>query len=303
MAYVIGAANTLADLRTAIINACVDNGWTNAGDVVYRDGCYARLQVVSGSLRLLGGTGIDGSNNLTGSGPTVCRIADFGSPAQLAFPMTYFIHVNSAPDEVYVLVNYSTGYYQRLAFGRSAISLPGSGNWYEGSVGEAAIYAGSVSISQLGGGSNFGQGQPSGGFFWISSGLPTSFAGFVHHGLEGGSGWSGGSGPTAVANGTASAVQAVTKLVEISPNTGNLESVLLPIPVVVARPSSLYSLVLQPRHARYVRLDNYSPGQSITLGTDVWVVYPFLQKNPAARNGGSNVLHTGTFGLAVRRVP
>lgn len=304
MAYVIGAANSLADLRTAIINACAANGWTSAGDVVYKGGCYARLQVVSGSLQVLGGTGIDGGNNLTGAGPFVCRIADFSSPAQLTFPLTYFIHVNTDPDEVYVVVNYSTTYYQHLSFGKSAVPTAGTGNWYEASVGGTTIYLGSVSISATIGGSNSGTGQPSGGFFWLSGASATgSAAGYVHHGLEGASGWSGSAtAPTTVANGLATAQQAATKLVEISPNNGNLESPLIPVSVVIARPSSLYSLVLQPRHARYLRIDNYNPGQTISLGSDEWVVYPYLQKNSAARNGGVNILHSGTFGLAIRKV-
>lgn len=304
MAYVIGAANTLADLRTAIINACAANGWTSAGDVVYKSGCYARLQVVSGSLQVLGGTGIDGSNNLTGAGPFVCRITDFASPAQLTFPLTYEIHIHTNPDEVYVVVNYSTSYYQRLSFGRGAIPLPGTGNWYEAAAGATVIYQGNVTISATTGGSSSGTGQPSSGMFWqTNAATGGSASGYVHHGLEGASGWSGSAvNSTTVTNGVANAILAVTKLVEISPNSGNLESPLLPIPVVIARPSSLYSMVLQPAHARFVRLDNYNPGQTLTLGTDNWVLYPFLQKNSAARNGGNGITHSGTFGLAIRKV-
>ena len=88
--------------------------------------------------------------------------------------------------------------------------------------------------------------------------------------------------------------------IERSPSAWNGESPLLPIQAYVWRASAKCSLVVDMRHARYLRIDNYEPGQIITLGGDSWKVYPFYRKASSARNGGIGIDHTGTFGWAIR---
>ena len=53
-------------------------------------------------------------------------------------------------------------------------------------------------------------------------------------------------------------------------------------------------------HCRFLRIDNYQPGDIIPLGPDRWKVAPWYRKNTAQRDGGSNIQHTGTFGWAIR---
>lgn len=314
MAYVTGSVSSLADLLTAIRTACTTNGWTLNGNVLSKGGsAHTRIQVSSGHLQILGGTGVDGSNNLTGAAASPCHIiSSFPSPLTLTYPLTYHIHINTAPDEVYVVINYSTAYFQWLAFGKSAISLPGTGNWYAASRGQNIANLtginGTFSITPTsGGGAGSGLFVTSGAPFWTVS----SYAGvngcvnsFIHHNLNG-EGWSTEAAidGTSGVGGMANAIITATSLVAISPNAWNGESVLLPIPVVVGRPSTMRSLVLQPGHARFVRNDNYSDGQVITLGSDQWKVYPFVSKNAASRNGGSIITHSGTFAWALRYTP
>lgn len=306
MAFVTGTAANVAALIAAINNACTLNGWTLSGAVLHKGDVYARLQDVGGEITVLGGTGVDGSNNLTGAGPAYFRIGGITAPANVTFPLTYFIHVNASPDEVYCIVNYSTNYYQFIAFGQSSIAMPGTGNWYAGSAGQNTQYLGAITITATGGGNLSGTGQSSGAFAWhtfnSSSGSPGAYTFSIHHGLTAGN-WSSVQIATNIEGGMANAIPAVSNLVSISPNAWNGESVLTQIPIVIKRPSTFYSLVCQPKHSRYVRLDNLDPGQVLTIGPDQWKVYPFLSKNTSARNGGSDIKHSGTFGWALRYTP
>lgn len=308
MAFVTGTAANVAALIAAINNACTLNGWTLSGAVLHKGDVYARLQDVGGEITVLGGTGVDGSNNLTGAGPAYFRIGGLTAPANVTFPLTYFIHVNASPDEVYCVVNYSTNYYQFIAFGQSSIALPGTGAWYAGSIGQNSVYLNSVSISQTGGGSGSGTGHSSGAFAWHtlaqdgSGTSPGAYNFSINHGLFAGD-WSSVATRGDIEGGMANAFPAVSNLVSISPNAWNGESVLTQIPVVIKRPSTFYSLVCQPKHSRYVRLDNLDPEQILTIGPDQWKVYPFLSKNDASRNGGSSIKHSGTFGWALRYTP
>lgn len=302
MAYVTGTASNITDLRVAILNACTANGWTLSGDVLHKGTAYFRLQISSGRLTILGGTGKDGGNILTGGASQVSSIGDFAAPAAISFPVVYHVHIETAPDEVYVFANHSTDYYQFLALGQSTLPLPGTGNWFGASAGPTST--GGICILPYSGGV-FTNGRPSGALFWVGESFQSATVTtcFVHHGLEGGSGWSGVD-RLDVINGKATAIPAITPLVGISPNNYNGESILLPIPVVVGRASGLFSLVAQPKHARFIRLDNHAPGEILTIGGDQWKVYPWFKKDLANRNGASTeIFHSGTFGAAIRYTP
>lgn len=297
MAYATGSAATLAELRTAIFGACTANGWTNDGDVIYRGGCYARLQVVTGSLHILGGNGVAGGD-VTFGGPYTARIGDLSAPAALAFPLTYHIFINTNPDEVYVVVKYSSVYFQWLAWGKSSITLPGSGNWYGASLRYTTQYNGSIFISPVAGGSN--SGGSSGALFWgTAAGFSQNC--FIHHDIDG-LGWSAALSPASV--GGVAAITAAGTLVNIAPNAWNSEAVLIPIPISVTRASSRYSLLAQPRHARYTRLDAMVPEQIITIASDQWMIFPWLSRDTANRNSDIfGALHSGTLGWAIRYTP
>ena len=303
MAYITGTANDISALRTAIFNACTANGWMLSGEILHKGTAYFRLQVVADAITLLGGTGKDGGNNLTGAANAFSMVTGSGGVTGLVYPVTYHVHIGTAPDEVYVVLNHSTDYYQWLAFGQSHITLAaGTGNWFGATYGNS-LMSGSGTLGLQAGGSSYY--NTTGAFFWNSGGVVASYTTthcHIHHGLSGGNGWNGNGG-YAIEGGTPSSPPALDPLIAISPNTYNGEALLLPIPVVVRRPSSLYSLVAQPKHARYVRVDNHTPGQILTIGAEQWKVYPFMRKDTSARNGGTTVTHSGTFGWAVRYTP
>lgn len=304
MAYVTGNAADLSALRTAILNACSSNGWSVSGNIVSKSGCFVDIQVSGATLQILGGTGASGGA-LTGAGPSVCKMIAIGAVA-LTGPFTYHIFINGSPDEVYVWVNFGSSYYQHIAWGKSSLTLPGSGNWYSAFSGSLSTVD-SVNISydssqqMVLGSSGSGNRTPAGPFFSYRGTTNISNANsFLHHALDGGTGWSGTAGSGA--GGIAFAAAVAGAPLGITPNNWNGEAPLIPVHVAVPRVSSLFSLVAQLKHCRYVRIDNLNPGQIITIGSEQWMVFPLLQKNSAAREPGTGLAttHSGTYGCAIR---
>jgi hypothetical protein len=294
MAYVTGSAADMTALMTALRSACTANGWTLSGEVLHRSNVYMRTQVVSGYLTLLGGTGIDGGNNLTGAASAVVRVGRPSSgTTDITWPVTYHIFIGTSPDEVYLVINYNVDLFQFLAFGQSSITgLLGTGTWFTGSLSATNWSAAAwISIQAATGGSSSATSMAP---WWGTSSFAAAMAQFIHHGLDSATWNPTGSAPP-------SACQAIAAMTGAQPSAWNSEAVLLPIQVWLARSSgNKISLVADLAYARYLRVDNYNPGDIIMIGSDAWMVFPFFKKDTVTRNGGSAVNHTGTFGWAIR---
>lgn len=311
MAFVSGSANSVGDLLTALQDACVSNGYTLSGSVLRKGALYLRATVSGGLLKILGGTGIDGSNQLTGAAPAAVQLgATVGVPPVVSWPVSYSIHVLSNPDEVYLVVNSDVDQYHWLAFGlNAAAGITGSGVWYGGTESELApaLATKSIYIQPVMPASGEGP-QSCAALFWTAGNNNyRTVNAFIHHNLDS-VGWSGG-GTTfstvagdgsAVAGGPANASRGVEVTVQRQPNAWNSDAVLLPIRPLVPRASLKCSQIGELTHARYIRVTNYDPGEVIPLGSDRWRVYPWLRKNTATPNAGSNVTHSGTLGWAIR---
>lgn len=312
MSYSTGIVNNINDLRTALTNACTDEGWTwDAGNqVLHKDDLFLRITINGVNLEFLGRTALT-----TGNAPTVVAMGilwqNGANPTyEIAFPATYHIFVSE--EEVYLVVNYSVDRFQWAAFGKSTIeNLSGTGLWV------AAIRGPSPTIIQATGGPIILQLEPVNSVWSTGNGNQISplmfgatfFQNAVHvnksyhvHSNLDSVGWSMNVGATTETTGwnEQPGINAINPLYTITPSAWNSEGVLLPIRAYKQRPENRMSLIADLRHARYVRIDNYEPGQIITLGSDTWMVFPWHQKNIAARNGGSNITHTGTFGWAIR---
>jgi hypothetical protein len=306
MAYVSGTANDLAALRTAIINACTANGWTLNGSVLSKGALYLSIAVNGNYLDIQGGTGIDGNNALTGAAPAASRIGSVGGSTQwmaaLTWPVAYEVFIGAAPDEVYVVVNYSATRYQWLAWGKSTVSLPGTGMWVSGS------YEGGRTTFQRGFGITCqafdNAGDPFGyrGSYYPCPALfhaNYNFSGpqgeYVNTGLGGPNGWNDDTSDVI------SAAKYRAPLDKILPSAWNSETVLLPIqPYSGAYGSSKVAMVADLQHARACRIDNLAPGEVITLGSDRWKAYPWYLKDTTVPAGGSSIYSTGCLGWAIR---
>lgn len=312
--YVNGIANNWSDLRSALIDACVIAGWSLNDGILSKGAAFIRLYVSTTEndtegpgLVVHGGTGQSGAS-LTGASAARPRMGLPGAPGMLptiAWPVSYSMHIFDDPDEVYCIINTDIDQYFWLAFGVSEIVSGGSGGWiaatsYRAYSSQQGRFTMSAAAGQAWQGA---QGESCPGFFWctIAGGGNAQYSpGSIHSGMVDG-GWSVASAsPNAPGVGSFDAIRAAAPHIGRSPNAWNEEAVLIPIHGYVYRSESKCSLALSVQHARYLRIDNYEPGDVITLGSDQWRVYPFYRKNSAARNGGTGVNHSGTFGWAIR---
>src|SRR5512139_2715813 len=121
MAYVTASVSSRADLLTFIQNACTANGWTLSGSIIHKGNVHIRILDDGTRLNIRAGTGKDGSNNLTGACANDSRLADYLNPGAVAYPLIAKAHINTNPDEVYIVINYSVSYYQFAAWGQSDV--------------------------------------------------------------------------------------------------------------------------------------------------------------------------------------
>ncbi|MDR1890112.1 MAG: hypothetical protein LBQ81_12170 [Zoogloeaceae bacterium] len=311
MPYITGQANSPADVLAALQSALAANGWANDGAVYYKGGCYVRLEAVNiatgtdvqNVLRLVAGNGVSGGAlvDAAPSGQALGQIVQ-NTAYSVAWPAAYNIHINAAPDEVYVFVNYDVSYWQWIAFGKSPVpALPGSGVWSSGTFGvpvSGGADSGSrwprIVMTETTGSADTSNGASfAPALFWNTEQYVNAVKGhtsIIHHGLDSG-GWTF----------LAPASLPAAPYIAISPAAWNQEAILIPIRPMFARASSKVSLIAELAHARYIRNDNYDDGQILTLGTDHWRVYPWYCKNTAGRGGSESPLnHSGTFAVALR---
>lgn len=304
MAYYTGTANSMTALRQALIDSCTSEGWMWDGgsEVLHKSPLFVRVQVGANDIKLLGRTGM-----ASGDAPRDVRIGNLlnisGKPTYgITFPAVW--HSFVFDDEVYFVVNYDVDRYQWCAFGKSSvIGLPGSGMWFAatGGYSTSAHWDADAPFGITAAGAG-GSNKTTGALFWSAD---ATFSApcrnyFVHSDLDG-HGWYTGNGSPTDESGPA--VAALAPLVGILPNAWNSEAVLLPVRAYKRRPADRLSLILDLVHARHTRVDNYAPGQVITIGSERWMVFPYHKKNVSLRDGsGSNlgIDHTGTFGWAIR---
>ena len=306
MAYSTGTANTLEDLRTALINACTAEGWTwDAGnEVLHKTPLFLRIQIGAKGLIFLGRTGLT-----SGGAPRTVRMGDLlnvsGNPTyEITFPAVWRAFVFS--DEVYFVVNYDVDRHQWCAFGQSTVpGLPGSGMWIAATGGYASSNQYNASapfgITATGGAEGHNN-KVTGALFWSTdpgfSAPGRNF--FVHSDLDGDGWYTANASPT---DSSGPAISALVPLIGLLPNAWNSEAVLLPVRAYKRRPENRISLIVDLEHARHTRVDNYTAGQIITIGSDRWMTFPYHRKNTRVRNGGALIAgidHTGTFGWAIR---
>lgn len=336
MPYYTGTVTSLAGLRTALINACVSEGWTNVGDVVHKNGCYASLVVgntneESGAppncrLIMWVGNGIDGSNNLTdpagiaGVRIGFLRAADNTYP-EWDWPVTYHLHIMTDPDEVYLFVNYGAGqFWQQLAWGKSpAEGNAGTGNWMYGTlprIGSPSIYrrVNTCSIEPSGGyldaytGTNYFCPAP---FFWRGKQLSYDIRlnAQIHGCINSSTGlpvWSDDFYPLGFGDQTLPLVSSgvpLQPLMTVIPNLWNQEVVLLPCQIFQSRPDAKISLIGELQHLRFTRNTYILPGEIVQLGPERWKVYPCYRRNvdvPNGTSGDAGIDHSGTIAMAIR---
>lgn len=303
MAYYSGTAASLTALHTALLTHAQTDGWTLTVDVLSKAGVFFQIGETATNITCLGCE----SNAVANPAPNVVsigRIYEFsGYPTrEITFPCNYEIF--GFAQELYLVVNYNTESYQWMSLGKSTVpGLPGQGGWCAATIGRFVPLGGFVTtyapifISATGGGGEAWPGATTtAALFWaVKVSTESGRNCWINHGLDG-HGWlynsEAGTPPIGV--------RSESPLISLQPTAWNSESVLIPMRALKERPAYKSSLICNPEHARYVRVDNFQGGDVLTLGGDKWKVFPWYKKDLAARNGGYGIDHTGSFGWAIR---
>ena len=303
MPYTTGTVGTAGALQTAIRAAAFAGGWSADGDILYKGDCNVAVTVATSTwgvseVWIQGGTG-HSSGTLVDPSAYANKMGNM--LGNIVYPVTYHAFTFTSPDEVYIVINYSTEMHQWMCWGMSNIpDLPGNGTWFAASHCHFDhVYVNMAAMYSTGGGSSAG-GAAGGGcpaLFWRNAGdLGFGIESLIHHGLDGRT-WS-----TAADRAIASSPQ--NPLTSILPNAWNDETVLVPIHVYIARTSgNKVSLVADLQNARYARIDFHDPADVIDLAPDEWMIFPWCKKNTVEPQGAAGWDHTGTLGWAIRYEP
>jgi hypothetical protein len=304
MSYTTGSAASFAAVKTALVNACVADGWTNTADaggavVLSKSGVFVQVVDTIDGLAFLGRTSLD-----AGNAPNACAMGDITiailaeNSDVVSFPLTY--HVFTFTNEVFLVIGYG-GKYQWATFGLSPqAGLTGSGAFVGASCGSTrSCYYNVATIGDtIGGG--YSHQNSSLALFWNTKwGFVNQRNCFVHSNIDPTYPWDLGLTTSSDQTG----VKYMTELIRSQPNSFNSESVFIPIRAYKERTDGKSSQVIEVANARHIRVDNYNNEQIITLGLDKWMVFPWYRKNTAVRNGSGtaqSVNHTGTFGWAIK---
>lgn len=318
MAFVTGSAADFDAIKSAIISACTGNGWTLTDGILHKGDCYVSMDVFAyvndaqpERLQFRMGTGQSGG---VLSSPTPLPAGDFSSrykicalrrpvPAEpIVWPATYYLMV--VGDEVYLHMNWGVDKWIGGGFGVSPIAtgFTGAGNWLSFPTFDEAG-TGFENPLRFPNGLEVG-GQSGGRFQAPAVGLFTSYNryanGFVRHDvIDDVPKWSELSGTTGVAY-THSGFRNPWGRENPATNWNN-QAGLFPIQPAVLVADSKLCIVAELQWARYVRIDNLTPGQILTFGTDRWMVFPWYKKDAVDRQplNASGVDHSGTYGHAI----
>lgn len=304
MAYYSGQASSYPELLNVLTSACVAEGWTWADGILSKGGIFVKLTISTGDgagIVATGGTGKAGTALLNAS-PIEPRLGRHNQSAPIVtFPLNYMLHVFGDTPEVFLMINFDIDRYHYLAFGAQA--SPEICLWIVATAGKSyslQYSAGSldftisptVGLEQM---LNYSKSTSCGPFWCTRGGVNNDLAKTaVYSAVD--AAWL----VSADLNVYVNAIDAVQPLIRIN-QLWNSESILLPIQIVQNRLSNKKSIIGNIKRARYIRIDNYEPGQIITLGSVKWKIYPFYRKNIAQRDGGGTggADHTGTFGWAI----
>ena len=295
MAYYSGTAANLTALRTALLTHAQADGWTLTGDVLSKAGVYFQIKETANNITCLGCE----SNAVASPAPGVVSIGRIFERSgyttrEMSFPCTY--EVFGFTQEIYLVANYNVDSYQWMAFGKTGVpGVPGQGGWCCATLGplDSTLATDAITITTDMAGNYFGT---SAAMFWGTSGAyPAPRNGWANTWLDG-HGWT----YKGTINDLAIGINHAKPLIGCQPSAWNSEATLLPIRCIKERPLYKSSLVVDLENARHFRIDNYTAGDILTIGSDKWKLFPWYRKNSTSRNGGTNINHTGTFGWAIR---
>jgi hypothetical protein len=297
MAYATGNAGSATDLVNAITVFCTANGWTLNSGVLSKGNNHFRPVVTGAHIKCeMGDAAGFTSPGLTGNGFPYISLNG-------VFPVFYrlFATTLNGADTVVLCVQEANGSeYKYMMFGNieNKVGAWTGGQWMH------ATYASQtngtttrqsnagVAIDPTGdgtGGTNAESYQQAHGvLFAMTDGQPnfgSNFTGgnsFIRCDIDVGPIRANTTGAVGNNNmtGCVDAFRFARLQLRRQPNVWNGESCLVPAHLFLGRASSTCSRLGNIGHVRFMRMDNYEPGDIITLGLDRWMVLPMYRRDP-----------------------
>ncbi len=87
----------------------------------------------------------------------------------------------------------------------------------------------------------------------------------------------------------------------IGPNTYNGVAVLTPMPYFASIVGGLYQPLGAPPNVRGINIFNYNPGDTLSIGSNTWQVFPIASKGPVNNSSGTSGTtpsSSGNYGIA-----
>lgn len=290
MAYYTGTAASVTALRSELITALQTEGWIwNSGqEVIYKGACFMKLTLELGwglgpALLAHPRTALSGGSMPSGDYDYGCIGTNVGGETT-NYPL--FFHIFIFEHEVYLTINYNFENWQFLTFGVSQVTgLLGAGVFVSStyrrySANYLAIVVPTTSQHSF---------HVISGAIFFNPTITSSRSVFVHHGLT----------PDPWSVGRTSNAQHAVPGFRCTPNAFNGETVFFPIRAY-APVGDNAAVVAELENARYCRVDNYAPGEVVTLGADRWMIIPGFKKNLDDPTPTSPSNHSGGIGWAVR---
>jgi len=310
MPFQTGIANSQADLVNIIETFCQSRGWSLAAGVLSKGASHIRLTNPTADK-----TQVEGANSADFAATPCPQNAMMWTPSG-AFPCTYRLFEQTAPESVVCVINYNVSMHQWLAFGE--LQKYGGwtgGNWFAATHGTGVYGPGSIILNGPNAPTSFNSAYPSSGaLFWNSTNQDGANEysalrnGFVHAEIDGniwpGAGVNNGTTDVAVWPKFAPFAWPIASNI---PNAWNGQTPLVPYWIWLPRDDGKITPIGHLGGIRALRMENYNPADIITIGSDRWMAFPWWQKdlnNPSggstASGGASEVDSTGTFGFAVK---
>lgn len=300
MAYQGGTATSSADLFSIISTFCAAHGFTSSGyDLIAGSGAHTRFTIGNPSVDnaasdIAGDSyytlGLAGS--YAGDFTTDCTPLGYNnSAAQICisvanWPVSYYLYSFSSPSTCICILNYGS-YYNWLMFGDifPTSALFNGGNFLAATYPALAMpyFRGFVprEIGLTVGKSGIGglflpvpiSTAYSSAYIWENSWCYTNI---------GGNGW----GP----DNRVHIDPRYPALLQLTPSQFGNTPVLFPVRLVLNTPGFTCIPIGEIKYLRLLKMDCLSPGDTITIGGDVWKVFPFCQKNTVYPMGYDNCI-------------
>lgn len=313
MAYQTGTVNSLPDINVTIRTFLAANGWTwdSGNSTIYKDLMFIKLFDTTNYVYYQASTALTGGVTAPYVGMGLPNdITATPTPSPITFPATYFAFLNG--DEFYFVINYNSALYQYVCWGKSTMDVgTGTGTYISGSLNYPRLTdpsdgAGSLIATIADGMPTFSYSSVGAPFFGQQSfvsynnGSPDYIHTILADTALPSNPWNIGNSLNSPSANIGN--RHMSHMISVQPNIWNGESVLLPIRCYKKLLSNKTALVLDLQTAKQCRIDNFTDKEEITVGSDIWKIFPFFQRNTIERNGPTKNDHSGTFGWAIKKV-